>query len=95
MSRDLAKTRGKAPRRTKKAPVRNGSVRQKREQEAAAAAAALDRLGLANPRSAAVISLLKQWLADESGYDEETWPKLKKALDRERARVGARRLFDE
>ena len=28
--------------------------------------------------------LLKSWLNDESGYDEETWPNLKEALDRER-----------
>jgi hypothetical protein len=42
-----------------------------------------------------VIRLLDSWLADESGYDEETWPELKKALDEERRRVGARRLFDD
>jgi hypothetical protein len=42
-----------------------------------------------------VISLLRSWLADESGYDERTWPKLKKALDHERRRVGVRRLFDD
>lgn len=28
--------------------------------------------------------LLDEWLADESGYDEEIWPELKEALDRDR-----------
>ncbi len=37
------------------------------------------------------IRLLEEWLADESGYDEETWPKLKKALDEDR--LSSRRLF--
>ncbi len=95
MSRELAKPRSKAPRRPKKTPARNGTVRQQREQEIVAATVALNQLRPANPKSAAVISLLKRWLADESGYDEETWPKLKKAIDRQRDRVGARRLFDE
>ena len=30
---------------------------------------------------------------DESGYDEETWPELKVALDRDR--LSKRKLFDE
>ena len=42
-----------------------------------------------------VIELLDEWLKDESGYDEEAWPELKKALNEERDRVGARRLFCE
>ncbi len=37
------------------------------------------------------IDLLDQWLADDSGYDEETWPELKEALDRDR--LSGRRLF--
>jgi hypothetical protein len=28
----------------------------------------------------ACIELLNQWLADESGYDEENWPKVKQAI---------------
>ena len=40
----------------------------------------------------AVIRLLDQWLQDESGYDEETWPELKEALDRDR--LSRRKLFD-
>lgn len=35
--------------------------------------------------------LLDEWMADESGYDEEAWPKLKEALDRDR--LGYRKLF--
>jgi hypothetical protein len=41
-----------------------------------------------------MLALLQAWLKDESGHDEETWPALKKALDSERVRVGARRLFN-
>ena len=47
-----------------------------------------------SPKESAVISLLQTWLSDESGYDEAAWPALKKALDLERKRQGARRLFD-
>lgn len=64
----------------------------------AAIAAALEdirQIEPPSPRAAGVIALLKSWLTDESGYDEETWPKLKKALEEQRQRVGARRLFDE
>lgn len=35
--------------------------------------------------------LLDEWLADESGYDEEAWPELKEALDRDR--LSYRKLF--
>ena len=38
------------------------------------------------------IKLLDEWMADESGYDEETWPELKEALDRDR--LGYRKLFE-
>ncbi|HLO48452.1 MAG TPA: hypothetical protein VK211_08580 [Kamptonema sp.] len=42
-----------------------------------------------------VIELLDEWMADESGYDEETWPELKAAIEKERDIVSAQRLFDE
>jgi hypothetical protein len=58
------------------------------------AIAALDRLEPTSPKAKRVIALLRSWLTDESGYDEETWPALSRSLDRERARVGARKLFD-
>lgn len=38
------------------------------------------------------IRLLDEWMADESGYAEETWPELEKALDRDR--LGYRKLFE-
>ena len=41
------------------------------------------------------IAMLNEWMHDESGYDEDAWPELKEALNRERDAVGARRLFDE
>jgi hypothetical protein len=46
------------------------------------------------PKIHPAIALIEEWLQDESGYDEEAWPALKKALDEERDLVGARRLFD-
>jgi hypothetical protein len=44
-------------------------------------------------RNRAAQQLLRTWLADDSGYDEETWPVLKRALEEDRA-PGQRRLFD-
>jgi len=41
----------------------------------------------------AALKLLEEWLQDESGYDEETWPELKEALERDR--LSERKLFDE
>lgn len=38
------------------------------------------------------IRLLDEWMADESGYAEETLPELEKALDRDR--LGYRKLFE-
>ena len=35
--------------------------------------------------------LFAEWMADETGYDEETWPQLKEALDEDR--LSARPLF--
>ncbi len=42
-------------------------------------------------RNAAAIALLDRWLADESGYDERTWPTLKKAI--EESRTSKRKRF--
>src|SRR5438105_2207434 len=78
--------------RRKKTPRANRSKAQ--EDKIAATVAAINKITPPNPEAARAIALLKSWLADESGYDEQTWPKLKQALDRERDRVGARRLFD-
>lgn len=38
------------------------------------------------------IALLDEWMDDDSGYDEKTWPELKQSLDR--YRLSNRRLFD-
>ena len=42
----------------------------------------------------AALRLLQEWMADDSGYDAETWPEVKTALDQNRP-PGARKLFDE
>ena len=38
-------------------------------------------------RADKLIQVLDEWMADESGYEEETWPKLRAALDRERENI--------
>jgi hypothetical protein len=53
----------------------------------------LHEMTVETPKAKQVVELLESWLRDESGYDEKTWPILKKSLERERKRVGARGLF--
>ena len=55
----------------------------------------LDELQPNSATAADLIRLLRSWLIDESGYDEETWPELKDALDQERRRLGAASLFND
>jgi hypothetical protein len=81
-------------RKASRARARSRSVR-KPPTDIATTIEELDKLRPESARAAGLIGLLRSWLADESGYDEETWPKLKKALDQERGRVGARSLFDD
>jgi hypothetical protein len=73
---------------------RNARPSKAQQEKIAATIAKLDQLKPRSDKAAEAIALFKSCLADESGYDEETWPKLKKALNRERDLVGARRLFD-
>ena len=53
----------------------------------------VDRASEGNPKPAAdpLLALLREWESDESGYDEETLPSLKEALDRDR--TSYRKLF--
>jgi hypothetical protein len=71
-----------------------GSRGPRKKAKGADSAGSKKRNGRA-PKVHPAITLIEEWLKDESGYDEETWPALKKALDEERDRVGARRLFDD
>ena len=41
----------------------------------------------------AAIRLLRTWLADDSGYDEQAWALVKKAI--EANRLSARKRFDD
>lgn len=50
---------------------------------------------LERERAEQLIATLDEWMADESGYDEATWPDVATALDRERDQLGMRKLFDE
>jgi hypothetical protein len=65
-----------------------------RPEKIAAVVAALNQIKAPSAKAAEAIGLFKSWLTDESGYDEKVWPRLQKALQQERGRVGARRLFD-
>lgn len=85
--------RDSRPPKSTKAAARNAG-KKLRAQKISDVLAELNRLEAASPKSAAMIELFRDWLTDESGYDEQTWPKLKSALNRERARIGARELFD-
>ena len=78
----------KTQRRAKHVP------RRKQHGKLGATLATLEELEPANPRGEEVIALLRSWLEDDSGYDEETWPELKKRLDQERRAQGVRGLFD-
>jgi hypothetical protein len=50
--------------------------------------------GVVLPRSPEkALELLDRWMADESDYEERTWPELKKALEQDR--VSNRPLFPE
>ena len=44
-------------------------------------------------RAQQLIRRLDEWMADESGHDEETWPKLKTLLEQDRLSI--RPLFRE
>jgi len=49
----------------------------------------------ARQRNRATQRLLRAWMSDESGYDEETWPELKKALEDNRSAAAAESLFSD
>lgn len=52
--------------------------RQKQEAPTAAEVAAQRH------KNAAARRLLQEWLADDSGYDEEVWPKVKQLIEENR-----------
>ena len=43
--------------------------------------------------NAQALQLLRTWLADDTGYDEQTWPALKQTMEAQR--LSDRRLFDD
>jgi len=81
----------------KKSPKRPRAQRKARvdREKIAASIAELDRIKPPNAKVAKAVALFKSWLADESGYDEKVWPRLKKALEDERKLAGARSLFHD
>lgn len=44
-----------------------------------------DPLAAQRAKNEAAIRLLREWLADESGYDERVWPIVKRALEENRS----------
>ena len=44
-------------------------------------------------KNRAAVRLLRKWMADESGYDEKTWPIVKKAI--EENRLSHRKRFND
>jgi hypothetical protein len=71
------------------------STRTQRSRRAASANRRSTKAGLPVVQDTArkhAIRLLDEWMADDSGYDEETWPVVREALNRDR--LSTRRLFD-
>ena len=68
-------------------------VRSGRPADAACPEAPDAVLPAQSARNEAAIRLLTAWMADESGYDERAWPRVKKALQDNRPAY--RKLFDE
>lgn len=64
-----------------------------------AEAAILRELGLSTEercrRDEEALRLLRDWMADESGYDERVWPAVKAALNETCEALGAEQLFDD
>ncbi len=74
------------------------SRRQVHKEKPSSNGATLRRNGVPSERLIAAKNrrlkkLIQSWLDDESGYDEETWPWLKKVLEEDR--LSSRRLFRE
>lgn len=56
-----------------------------KEQQHIEPARGIESEGMAQAaQNEAAIRLLHQWLADESGYDERVWPRLKEAIEEDR-----------
>lgn len=78
----MGKNKSNSVRHEEKKPLTNGRARGGNDR-------ARQRLIAAKNRR--LKKLIESWLKDESGYDEETWPWLKKALEEDR--LSSRRLF--
>ena len=50
-------------------------------------------LAFQQAKNKSAIRLMAEWIADESGYDEEVWPRVKKAI--EDNRLSHRRRFSD
>jgi hypothetical protein len=46
-------------------------------------------------RRKAAAQMFEEWLADESGHDERTYPALKAAIEETRRELGARSPFED
>ena len=66
-------------------PTRVQSGRKSRGDKSSAIASTLkdlQEIKVETRKARRVVEMLESWLRDESGYDEKTWPKLKKSLER-------------
>ena len=60
--------------------VQDSSAVPQRKQEAPTAA----EVAAQRHKNEAARRLLQEWLADDSGYDEEVWPKVKQLIEENR-----------
>jgi hypothetical protein len=79
----------------KKTPAKAKASQKARKKPKPVSSTGSARRNENGPTPHPAIALLDEWWQDKSGYDAEAWAALKKALDEERDRVGARRLFDD
>jgi hypothetical protein len=61
-------------------PVQDASAVSQRKQEAPTAA----EVAAQRHKNEAARRLLQEWLADDSGYDEEVWSKVKQLIEENR-----------
>lgn len=54
----------------------------------------LTDLAVRERRNAAFVGMIRDWLDDETGFEESTWPVLRASLERERAISDEAPLFD-
>ncbi len=62
-------------------PRKNTKPKTEARKRASKATTVASKITSERKRAIQAIALIDEWLADDSGYDQQNWPKLKQALD--------------